>query len=126
MFMTEQQTNLLPFYQGWETYQKLLSAAIAPLTPEQLALRPAPHLRSIGENVAHISGTRVGWFHLGLGEGEAEVVMPFETWDADDAPARSAVELLHGLEVTWHLLQTSLAKWTPADLDQVFPGTRRS
>ncbi|HEX7734451.1 MAG TPA: DinB family protein [Ktedonobacteraceae bacterium] len=124
--MAEQQTNLHPFYRGWEEYQKLLIAAIAPLSPEQLALRPAPHLRTIGENVAHIIGTRVGWFHLGMGMGEAAVVLPFETWDAEGAPARSAAELVHGLEITWQMVQTSLAHWTPADLDHVIPGPRRS
>jgi uncharacterized damage-inducible protein DinB len=121
--MAKQHTNLLPFYQGWEQYQKLLIAAIAPLSAEQLALRPAPHLRSIGENVAHIVGTRVGWFHKGMGEGDAEIVLPLETWDEEGAPARSVAELIHGLEVTWHMLQTSLASWTPADLDYVFEKT---
>ncbi len=121
--MAEQHSNLLPFYQGWEQYQKLLITAIAPLSAEQLALRPAPHLRSIGENVAHIVGTRVGWFHMGMGEGDAGIVLPLETWDEEGAPARSAAELIHGLEITWHMLQTSLASWTPADLDYVFEKT---
>src|SRR5205807_4275698 len=109
--MTEQQTNLLPFYKGWETYQELLITAIAPLSSEQLAFRAAPHLRSIGEDVAHIIGARVGWFPMFMGEGEAEIIAPLDTWDAEGAPARSAVELNSGLETTWQMIQTSLARW---------------
>ena len=52
--MAQQQTHLLSFYKGWDAYQALLIKAIAPLSSEQLALRVAPHLRSLGENVAHI------------------------------------------------------------------------
>jgi uncharacterized damage-inducible protein DinB len=121
--MTEQYTNLLPFYNGWEAYQKLLITAIAPLSDEQLALRAAPHLRTIGENAAHIVGARIGWFHGNMGEGEAEIVEPLDLWDAQGAPARSAAELISGLEITWQMLQHSLANWTPADLDTVFEET---
>jgi hypothetical protein len=35
------------FYRGWQDYQALLVDAVSPLTPEQLALRPAPSLRSV-------------------------------------------------------------------------------
>ena len=41
------------FYRSWKDYQNTLKQAIAPLTPEQLALRAAPGLRSVGEIVAH-------------------------------------------------------------------------
>ncbi len=61
--MTEQQTNLLTFYKGWDVYQDHLIEAIALLTADQLALRAVPHLCPIGENTAHIVGTRIGWFH---------------------------------------------------------------
>lgn len=67
--MAQQPTNLLSFYQGWDAYQALLIKAIAPLSSEHLALRVAPHLRSIGENVAHIISGRVSNFHLLMGEG---------------------------------------------------------
>src|SRR2546421_2970505 len=36
---------------GWHAYQAQLSEALAPLTPEQLALRATPQLRSIEELV---------------------------------------------------------------------------
>lgn len=121
--MPEAYTNLLPYYQGWEAYQELLIQVIAPLSDEQLALRAAPHLRTIGENVAHIIGTRVGWFHGNMGEGEAEIVAPLDMWDAPGAPNRSAAELITGLKTTWQMLHNSLANWTAADLNQVFEDT---
>src|SRR5262249_26336696 len=89
--MQPQDPTLATFYASWKKYQEEIKMAIAPLTAEQLALRAAPNLRSIGENVCHIIGTRVGWFHNFLGEGGDEIV-PFDTWDADGAPARSAAE----------------------------------
>ena len=67
--MAEQQISLLPFYQGWDTYQELLIKAIEPLSLDQLSLRTAPQLRSIGENAAHIVGTRAGWLYYQLEKG---------------------------------------------------------
>jgi len=121
--MAEQQTNLLSFYKGWAAYQALLIKAIAPLSSEQLALRVAPHLRSMGEDIAHIIGTRVGWFHMLMGEGGAEIA-PWDKWDEPGAPPRSAAELISGLETTWQMIHTALVRWTPADLDYVFAGVR--
>lgn len=98
--MAEQQRNLLPFYKGWETYQSLLVEVIAPLSAEQLALSAAPHLRSIGENVAHIIGCRVGWFHQVMGESDEEI-SHLADWDVPGAPVRSAAELVTGLNASW-------------------------
>ena len=116
--MTEQQINLLSFYKGWDTYQALLIKALAPLSSEELALRAAPHLRSVGENVAHIISGRVSNF-LVMGEAGTEMAL-LETWDVRGAPPRSATELVGGLESTWQMIQSALARWTPADLEDVF------
>ena len=59
--MVEDTFTLTTFYRFWKAYQDHIKGALAPLTAEQLGLRAAPHLRSIGENVLHIIGTRVGW-----------------------------------------------------------------
>ena len=101
--MVEQQIKLLSFYKGWDAYQALLIKAIAPLSSDQLVLRVAPHLRSVGENVAHIISGRVSNF-LVLGEADAEIT-PLETWDEDGAPPRSVAELVSGLEATWRMCQ---------------------
>ncbi len=121
--MTEQYTHLSPFYKGWDAYQDRLIKSLMPLSNEQLALHAAPHLRSIGENAAHIVGTRVGWFHGLMGEG-GEAIEPMDAWDEENAPARSTTELIVGLEATWQMIQDALTRWTPADLEYVFEGTR--
>ena len=116
--MAEQELNLLSFYKGWDAYQALLIKAIAPLSSEELALRAAPHLRSVGENVAHLISGRVSNF-LVLGEAGAEMT-PLEQWDIPGAPLRSAAELVSGLESTWQMIQMALVSWIPADLEDIF------
>ena len=116
--MVEPQINLWAFYTGWDAYQTLLVKAIAPLSSDQLALRVAPHLRSVGENVAHIISGRVSNF-LVLGAAGPDIA-PLEKWDVDDAPPRSAAELVNGLEASCQMIQTALIHWTPADLQDVF------
>ena len=118
--MAEQQISLLPFYKGWDTYQALLIKALEPLSLEQLSLRPAPHLRSIGENAAHIVGTRAGWMHFVLKEGSEDIVS--RRWDDPAQPASSA-ELISGLEMTWQVIEDGLQRWTGADLDTIFHDT---
>jgi uncharacterized damage-inducible protein DinB len=117
--MTTTGTSLTRFYQGWETYHGYLTNTIAPLTSEQLALRAAPNLRSIGILAAHIIAARVVWFHTVMGEGPADL-MPMRTWDDYDPIRQSAAELVAGLEATWSLIQECLARWTAVDLDQTF------
>ena len=48
--MSETSETLAFFTQGWQNYQNQLSIALARLSPEQLALRAAPDLRSIDES----------------------------------------------------------------------------
>jgi uncharacterized damage-inducible protein DinB len=116
--MVEQHIKLMSFYKGWDVYQGLWIKALAPLSSEQLALRVAPHLRAIGENVAHIISGRVSNF-LFMGEGGAEIA-PLEAWDEQGAPPRSATELISGLEATWQMIQSALVRWTPADMEDIF------
>ena len=120
--MPETSANVAPFYEGWENYQNLLITAITPLTDEQLNLRGAPYMRSIGENMLHIIACRARWFHrlMGEGGGDMEAIM---VWDREESPARSAPELVSGLQQTMHLIQDGLARWTPADLEFEFRGT---
>lgn len=117
--MTEHQLSLAPFYAGWDVYQQHLVAAIAPLTSEQLALRSSPQNWSVGMIATHIVATRVWWFHMWMGAGNAELA-PLEEWDKDGQPTRSAAELVTGLEMSWQMIQNALANFTPADLAQTF------
>ena len=117
--MTQNNLSLATFYKGWDAYQQLLVTAVTPLTSEQLALRPAPHMWSAGMLAAHIVATRVWWFHMWMGVGDASLA-PLDKWDEEGAPARSASELVTGLESTWSMIQDALTSWTPADLEQTF------
>jgi uncharacterized damage-inducible protein DinB len=123
--MTEHQLSLLPFYAGWGRYQQRLVAAIAPLTGEQLALRNTPQHWSIGMYATHIVADRAWWFHARMGEGSADLTS-LELWalgicEGGVDPFHPAAELVAGLEKTWQMIQKTLARLTPADLEQVFP-----
>jgi uncharacterized damage-inducible protein DinB len=118
----ENTVTLTKFYEGWDRYQDLLAATAAPLTEEQLAWRAAAHLRSAGELLAHIVGCRAGWLHYVLHEG-GDDLEDISKWDVPDAPPRSTVELVSGLNTTWQVIQNCLERWTPADLDAEFQDT---
>ncbi len=121
--MTENYPPLATFYKGWDVYQQHLVTAIAPLSPAQLALRAAQHLWSIGMIAEHIIATRAGWFHMWMGAGSS-VLASLTTWDEIEEPSRSAAELVTGLEATWQAIQDALARWTPADLEQLIQNPR--
>jgi len=113
--MSETSETLAFFTQGWQNYQNQLSIALARLSPEQLALRAAPDLRSIDELARHIIAVRAGWFHFNLEEGD-EDFGAFSEWGGPESLPRSADELVSGLEKTWQVMQEVLGRYTLADL----------
>ena len=119
--------SLAEIYRGWDLYQQQLVTIVAPLTAEQLDLRAGPELRSVGEKLAHVIAVRARWLLLDLNEGagEMEPYLGWDGWSEDGVrkqqPARSADELVNGLETTWSVLQRCLARWTTGDLNDVFP-----
>ena len=115
--------TLAPFYRGWEEYQGRLIRALAPLTPEQLALQATPGQRPLWFLGAHIIGARIGWFRGWMGEGDPSLD-PLDRWDDDGASPRTAAELVAGLEQTWAMIAGCLDRWTPADLDATFTRER--
>ena len=58
IFMTEHAFPLTSVYKGWDGYQQHLVHTLAPLSTEQLALRAALHLRSVGIVATHIIGAK--------------------------------------------------------------------
>lgn len=121
--MTEQSLPLITFYQGWENYQRSLVEVIAPLSSAQLALPAASHQWTIGMVAQHMIANRVWWFQTWMGEGSLDLA-PIAHWDPADKeeqPALEAAELVAGLEATWRMMADALARWTPADLEHVFP-----
>ncbi len=121
--MANDNPTLDTFYENWQKYQDQLKGAIAPLTTEQLALRAAPDLRTVGEIATHIIGARVGWFTRLMGEGDEEVAT-LGGWDGPGEPVRQAAELVQGLDQSWALMAEALGRWSPADMAYVFEGER--
>ncbi len=119
--MAENQELTASMYEGWHTYQRALLKALRPLESQQLALRAAPHLRSVGEIARHMIGARARWFHALLNEGGAEFAA-LGTWDRSDAPERSAAELVGGLETTWQGMQDAIKRWSPEEWQQTYEG----
>lgn len=116
--MTPTQDPMLAgIYQGWERYNGLLAGALAPLTAEQLDRRAAPGLRSIRELAKHLIAVRARWFREVLGEGGDEIAS-IGTWDRAGQPARSASELVTGLETTWRLMAEAVNRRTPEQLGE--------
>ena len=122
--MSETGATLAIFADGWQTYQDHLSAALAPLTAEQLDLRAAPNLRSIGELARHIIGVRAGWFHIALHEGD-DAFAAYGGWDGPDSPPRTGAELADGLVATWQVIRAALGRYTLADLQETFQRERQ-
>ncbi|MFL5591157.1 MAG: DinB family protein [Ktedonobacteraceae bacterium] len=118
--MTTDAHSLMTLYKGWEDYQISLVRAIAPLSREQLAWRPAPHLRSGGEIASHIIGGRIQWFHSILGAGSAEFASQVAAWRPEDAIEEKPAELVRWLEATWQMIEEALTSWNVADLAQTY------
>jgi uncharacterized damage-inducible protein DinB len=118
--MSEQAPTLAAVYQGWDRFQRDLVKAVAPLSPEQLALPVGPNHWPIGMLVQHILNDRLWWFHVWMGEGgpEAAAYMHWEE-EEEGRSVHSAAELVAGLEATWGMIEAALTRWTIADLDYV-------
>ncbi len=123
--MAEDNFTLTTFYTSWKEYQDHLKGALAPLTAEQLELRAAAHLRSIGENALHIIGCRAFWFADFLGEDEGSEMKVYTGWNEialkPRAPVPTAAELAQGLDRTWQFMADCLVRWSPDDMRQTFP-----
>ena len=113
------------FYQGWDVYQGHLVKTIEPLTAEQLELRIAPNLRSIGLLAKHIVRTRANWLALAIGEVSLDPeVVAIQQWE-HDGEVPSTAELVRGLEVTFRAWQDCLQHWSPEDMNYIFRGEWR-
>jgi uncharacterized damage-inducible protein DinB len=113
--MTTEPGGVAAFYTGWTAHQDLITGALAPLTAEQLGLRVAPEVRTIGEIATHMIGARARWFHGALGQGGDDLAA-LQGWDRPGQPTRTAAELVEGLRITGRVIQAALASYTAADL----------
>jgi uncharacterized damage-inducible protein DinB len=135
--MADDTFTLTTFYTSWKAYQDHLKEALEPLTAEQLALRAAPGLRSVGENALHIVGCRMYWLTGFLGEDGGEELKAYARWNevalgapyasgdelalALGTPIPSGAELAQGLDHTWRFMADCLTRWSPDDMRQTSP-----
>jgi uncharacterized damage-inducible protein DinB len=126
--------------QGWSEHQRKLVEVIAPLTDEQLQLRPSPEHWAIWQLASNLAGGRAFWLHDILGEGDPAVremfrvshstipEVPLEDagWEGDEDHPRGASDLVSALEKTWQLVEDCLGRWSASDLAVEFsrPGGR--
>ena len=132
--MTTHTQSLADIFDGWDGFQTSLVQAIAPLSAEQLAWKPAPNLFSIGELARHISLGRISWFMRMDAPGSAELVAQISDWEEDRDGNRHIVEsaleiteqadkLVHWLQMTWQMIADTLDAWTVADLAKTYRHT---
>lgn len=107
-------------YDNWRSYNGKLQDCIAPLTTEQILLQPASHMWPLGQVVQHIISVRAGWFSGTLQDTD-KAMDEYMYWGQRDSPARSAAELVRGLDETWSFIDSRLQRWTPTDCAQTFP-----
>lgn len=138
--MPEPASSLFSVFEGWDGYQRSIIQAAAPLTLEQLAFRPASHLRSVGEVVRHIALAPVDWFQRMDAPGSRELAGRIQAWHEDRygnryvneeqaipiaGAADVAAELVHWLEASWQMIEQTLRTWTLEDLRQTYRHTWR-
>jgi uncharacterized damage-inducible protein DinB len=130
----ERAVSLTHVYEGWEGYQTSLIRAVTPLTVEQLAWRPAPNQRSVGELVRHICLGRITWFARLKTDSSLAVAAQVPAWFSDDEGNRYANEqaleitedvaaLVQWLELSWQIIDDILTNWTVADLSNTYRHT---
>ena len=126
--MPDPSITLKSIFDGWDGFQTSIVHAVEPLTPAQLAFRPAPHLRSVGETAGHIALGRIGWFarmdaprSRDLQAQAAGLELP--GGNIDPAMAGDVSLILHWLGATWEMIAVTLESWTTADLFKTYRHT---
>ncbi|HEY7835419.1 MAG TPA: DinB family protein [Ktedonobacterales bacterium] len=129
-------------FAGWEGHQTSLVNTVAKLTTEQLALqptpdvslphlagRPTPRLATVGETVRHLCAGRIDWFLRMHPPGGDEIAALVPAWEYDAhgnrymddrAIALTVGDLVKWLEISWRLIERTLAEWTVGDLAQTY------
>jgi len=115
--------SLMSVYEGWDGHQVALVRAVAKLSAEQLAYRPVPRLRSVGEIASHLSVGRIDWFERIGAPGSADLARQAEHRESEQTRTSNAAELVRRLEVTWLMIEQTLTGWTVADLARTYRHT---
>jgi uncharacterized damage-inducible protein DinB len=129
-------TSLALVYEGWDGYRQSIIKAVKPLTAEQLAWRPSPHLRSVGSLVRHIALGPIDWFLRMDAPLSREMANQIDAWTEDSHGNRYVVEddiaitdqvteLVKWLEISRQMINQTLETWKVEDLGKTYPHTRR-
>jgi hypothetical protein len=103
---------------------------------EQLAWRPAAHLRSVGELVRRIALGPIDWFLRMDAPGSRELAGQISAGEEDPHGNQyvmdsalpnpdQAAELVKWLEASWHMIDLTLKTWTVGDLKKTYRHTWR-
>jgi hypothetical protein len=90
--LTERQLSFI--FDGWDGLNTSILHAIQPLKPDQLAFRPAPHLRSVGETAVHIAFGRIDWFTRMDTPGNAELADKLAAAPGPEILASDSIQIL--------------------------------
>jgi uncharacterized damage-inducible protein DinB len=74
----------------------------------------------LGQILQHIISVRAGWFS-GTLQDDDQAMSDYMEWGQRDSPARSAAELVRGLDQTWDFIEARLQRWKPEHCSQTFP-----
>lgn len=112
-----------PAYSTWPTVNERLRDTIAALTPEQLALRPAPDRWPLWATVGHLACQRVFWlcdFAGAPGAGTTRFTDAGHDCPGDDDldTVLSPAELVDALDTTFRIVETCLDTWTLVSLSE--------
>jgi hypothetical protein len=111
-------------FSQWPDYNQRLRDVIAPMTDEQLALRPAPDRWPLWATLGHAFCQRVFWLCDFAGEPGADTT-PFPEagyncpGDDDLEHVLNASQLVEALDATFHIVDRCLDAWSVASLDEV-------
>jgi uncharacterized damage-inducible protein DinB len=118
-------TSLAEILEGWDGYNASIVRAIQGLSPDQLAFRLKPEMRSVGEIARHIAIGRLGWFVRMNAPGSANLAASLSDWHTDGDGSRHPLEeqvpletdeIVKWLERSWSMIQATLDAWSPEDL----------
>jgi uncharacterized damage-inducible protein DinB len=110
--MTKSQIAAERVLEIWQFMQDELVRVVGLLSDEQMNMRIAPNVRTLGEQAEHIVRGRALWVHKVVDDPSLE---PFMNWDEPDDPTRSAAEVVAGLQHTWLIWRAYIEPSTTGD-----------
>ena len=115
--------TIRPAYSLWPKYNRRLRDAVAGMTEEHLAIRPAPERWPLWATVGHTACQRVFWLCDFAGEPGAETTRFTNAGhdcpgDDDLEHVLSAEALVEALDSSFRIIEGCLDRWTLDMLDE--------